>query len=47
MELRRKYGNDDEALAVLDQLAQEPKMHRSHSDYYAYEFFVARHPATT
>ncbi len=47
MELRRKYGNDDEALAVLDQLAQEPEMHRSHSDYYAYEFFVARRPATT
>jgi hypothetical protein len=25
-----------------DQLAQEPEMHRRHSDYYAYEFFVAR-----
>jgi hypothetical protein len=26
---------------VLDQIAQEPKMHRRCSDYYAYEFFVA------
>jgi len=41
-ELRGKYGDDDEARAVLDQLAQEPEMHRKHSDYYAYEFFVAR-----
>jgi SAM-dependent methyltransferase len=40
-ELRRKHTDDDEALAVLDQLAQEPAMHRMHSDYYAYEFFVA------
>lgn len=46
-ELRRKYGSDAEALAALDQLAQEPKMHRKCSDYYAYEFFVARRPATT
>ena len=41
-ELRGKYRADDEALAVLDQLAQEPEMHRRHSGYYAYEFFVAR-----
>ena len=41
-ELRGKYQDDSEALAVLDQLAQEPEMHRRHSDYYAYEFFVAR-----
>ena len=47
MELRRKYGNDAEALAALDELAREPEMHRSYSDYYAYEFFVARRPATT
>ncbi len=47
MELRRKYDEDAEAIAVLDQLAQEPEMHRNHSDYYAYEFFVARRPATT
>ena len=46
-ELRRKYGNDPEALAVLGQLAREPEMHRRHSDCYAYEFFVARRPATT
>lgn len=39
-ELRAKYKDDDEALAVLDQLAREPAMHRRHSDCYAYEFFV-------
>lgn len=41
-ELRGKYGDGEEALAVLDKLAQEPEMHRRYSDYYAYEFFVAR-----
>jgi SAM-dependent methyltransferase len=41
-ELRGKYEDDDEALAALDQLAQEPEMHRKHSGYYAYEFFVLR-----
>ena len=40
--LRGRYTEDDEALAVLDQLAQKPEMHRKHSDYYAYEFFVTR-----
>ena len=40
--LRGKYKDDGEALAVLDQLAQEPAMHRRHANYYAYEFFVAR-----
>ena len=43
-ELRGKYGGDAEALGVLDQLAQEPEMHRRYSDYYAYEFFVVRRP---
>ena len=43
-ELREKYANDDEALAILDQLAEEPEMHRRYSDFYAYEFFVARRP---
>jgi hypothetical protein len=43
-ELRGRHAGDTEALALLDQLAQEPKMHRRHSDYYAYEFFVARRP---
>ena len=40
--LRSKYTDDAEALAVLDQIAQEPEMHRRCSDYYAYEFFVVR-----
>lgn len=44
-ELRRTYAGDAEALGVLDQLADEPRMHRRHSDFYAYEFFVARRPA--
>lgn len=41
-ELRVKYANDAKASAILDRLAEEPEMHRRHSDYYAYEFFVAR-----
>ena len=41
-ELRGKYANDGEALTLLDRLAEEPKMHRRYSEYYAYEFFVAR-----
>jgi len=40
--LRGKYAGDGEASAILDQLAEEPEMHRRHSDFYAYEFFVAR-----
>lgn len=41
-EMRRKYEGDDEVLAVLGEIAQEPEMHRSNSVYYSYEFFVAR-----
>jgi SAM-dependent methyltransferase len=44
-ELRGKYDHDAGALAILDQLAQEPEMHRRYSAYYAYEFFVALRPA--
>jgi SAM-dependent methyltransferase len=40
-ELRGAYATDGEALVVLDQLAQEPVMHRANSEYYGYEFFVA------
>ncbi|MFO7495300.1 MAG: class I SAM-dependent methyltransferase [Desulfobacterales bacterium] len=43
-ELREKYRGDAEATTILDQLAAEPEMHRRHSDFYAYEFFVARRP---
>jgi SAM-dependent methyltransferase len=43
-ELRGKYVADGGALAALDQLAREPEMHRRHSKYYAYEFFVAARP---
>lgn len=42
--LRGKYAEDVEASAILDKLAEEPQMHRGHSDFYAYEFFVARRP---
>jgi SAM-dependent methyltransferase len=43
-ELRDKYCEDREASAILDQLAEEPRMHRRYSDFYAYEFFVVRRP---
>ena len=43
-ELRAKYANDVEASAALDQLAEEPEVHRRYSDFYAYGFFVARRP---
>jgi SAM-dependent methyltransferase len=43
-ELRSKYTGDAEALAALDEIAREPEMHRRHSDYYGYEFFVGRRP---
>ncbi|TWI72269.1 methyltransferase family protein [Desulfobotulus alkaliphilus] len=41
-DLSMKYGSDPEALSILAQLAEEPEVHRSYSEYYAYEFFVAR-----
>ena len=41
-ELRGKYVDDAEALAALDEIAREPEMHRRHSDYYGYEFFLMR-----
>ncbi len=44
VELRSKYASDLEASAILDQLAEEPVIHRRYSDFYAYEFFVARRP---
>lgn len=43
-ELRSAYFDDAEALTILDALGEEPKMHRRYSDFYAYEFFVARRP---
>jgi SAM-dependent methyltransferase len=43
-QLRNQYASDAEALTILDQLAEEPRMHRRYADYYAYEFFVARRP---
>ncbi|RLB50857.1 MAG: class I SAM-dependent methyltransferase [Deltaproteobacteria bacterium] len=41
-ELRTKYTDDADALAALDEVAQEPDMRRRCSDYYAYEFFVVQ-----
>lgn len=46
-ELRREHAGDVEAIELLEQLAQEPEMHRRHSDYYAYEFFVTRRPTVS
>ncbi|MBN1336649.1 MAG: class I SAM-dependent methyltransferase [Deltaproteobacteria bacterium] len=40
--LHAKYADQAEDLAVLEQLAREPEMHRRHADTYAYEFFVVR-----
>jgi SAM-dependent methyltransferase len=37
-----KYADDDEALALIGELAREPAMHRRHGDYYGYELIVAR-----
>lgn len=42
--LRLQHAGDAQAAAILDQLAQEPEIHRRHGDHYAYEFFVARKP---
>jgi hypothetical protein len=41
-ELRAKYLGDAESMVILDQIAAEPRMHRNHSQSYAYEFFVAQ-----
>lgn len=43
-ELRGLHAGDAEASAILDQLAQEPELHRRHAEFFAYEFFVARRP---
>lgn len=43
-ELRDRHSGNVEASAVLEQIAEEPRMHRLYCDYYAYEFFVARRP---
>jgi len=42
--LRVQHAADPAALAVLEQLAQDPELHRRYSEYYAYEFFVVRLP---
>lgn len=41
-ELRPRYADDDQALSVLDSLAQESDMHRRLGHHYGYQFFVAR-----
>lgn len=41
-ELRKRYAGDAQAQAILDQLAQEPDMHRRLGTAYGYAFFVAR-----
>ncbi|MBT8496189.1 MAG: class I SAM-dependent methyltransferase, partial [Deltaproteobacteria bacterium] len=41
-ELRTTHEGDDEALAILDELAGEPKMHRQCAGFYGYQFFVAQ-----
>ncbi len=41
-QLRPRYLQDAQALAAFDLMAREPELHRRYSDYYAYEFFVAK-----
>ncbi len=41
-ELCAQYAQDDEATAICNQLAEEPRLHRQYGAYYAYEFFVTR-----
>jgi len=43
-ELRDQCSGDVAASAALEQIAEEPRMHRLHRDFYAYQFFVARRP---
>jgi SAM-dependent methyltransferase len=43
-ELRRQLAGDGEAQAALAELAREPELHRRFSEWYAYEFLVARRP---
>jgi SAM-dependent methyltransferase len=43
-QLRVVHADAPDALATLDELAQEPQMHRQHSAHYGYAFFVARRP---
>lgn len=40
--LRQEHAEDPTALAVLDQIAAEPQLHRDHARHYAYGCFVAR-----
>jgi len=40
--LRGTYREDREALAILEEIAKEPEMHRRRSDEYGYTFFIAR-----
>ncbi|WP_206171902.1 class I SAM-dependent methyltransferase [Thiorhodococcus mannitoliphagus] len=43
-QLRRTDAQDAEALAILEQMAEEPAMHRRSSEHSASEFFVTRRP---
>lgn len=40
--LRLHYAGDSVALSILDQIAEEPAMHRRHAEHYAYECLVTR-----
>lgn len=40
--LRARHADDRDALAILDDLAREPALHRAHGHTYGYEVFVAR-----
>jgi hypothetical protein len=42
--LRLKYADDREAAVTLDSIEREVELHRRHSAFYGYEFFVLRRP---
>ncbi|MDG5767466.1 class I SAM-dependent methyltransferase [Balneolales bacterium ANBcel1] len=43
-ELRTKYAGEPAILSIVDEMAREPELHKRYSDYYAYEYIVARKP---
>jgi len=40
--LQAQYAGDPKRLAVLEELAEEPRAHREHGHTYGYEFFILR-----
>lgn len=45
-DLRRTCAQDAEALAILEQIAEEPAMHHRSSEHSAYAFSITRRPSS-